>query len=114
MKVSTQEMKQAVADAFVEMNKAVGKTRGVGFGRGYDMHAAARRVAPEWLHKWDDDSRWMICFTQGVDGLEVMSQAFGLERDGVYHLLKPYYAAWKAKNPQVSESDVLRLKGEHS
>lgn len=82
---------QELIIAFKEMDRAVNvvKRRG-SFGRGYEMHDAAVKVAPEWLKKWDTDNRWIIPFTQGVDGFFIMAKAFEVSREKMLRILTEY------------------------
>ena len=74
--------------AFVAMDIEVERSRG--WGQGYGMHDDARAVAPEWLRRWDDEKRWIICFTQGFSGLVLMAGAFGLSKDELLASMEPY------------------------
>ena len=76
--------------ALVSLDAAVVCLRS-SLGQVHAMHGAARAVAPEWLRRWDDDKRWLICFTQGYRGLVVFAQAFGLSKDELLASMKPYH-----------------------
>jgi hypothetical protein len=45
------------------------------------MQADAYNAAPEWLQKWDDKHRWLICFTQGWSGLITLASAFNWSKE---------------------------------
>lgn len=60
------------------------------FGRGFGMHADARKVAPEWLRKWDDDNRWAICFTMDWPEFVRYASAFGVSKEGLLLRLEAY------------------------
>lgn len=77
-----EEMEEHMKEVFRPMEHALNRYRGgMGtFGQGPSMHADARKAAPEWLQKWDDKHRWLICFTQGWEGLVSMASAFNWEK----------------------------------
>lgn len=78
------EMEAEMRELFIPMELATDRLRygGIGgFGQGYSMHDKAREAAPEWLVKWDDSRRWLICFTQGWSGLVTMAEAFGWPKE---------------------------------
>lgn len=77
-----EEMEQHMVGVFRPMESAVAQYSWT-FGRGPDMHDDARAAAPEWLRKWDDDHRWLICFTQGWRGLVIMAKAFGWTKESL-------------------------------
>lgn len=83
------EVEDKLRQAFVSMDAEVSRFR-PSWGQGHAMHDAARAVAPEWLRRWDDDKRWIICFTQGYRGLVNMAEAFGLSKDELLTSIRTY------------------------
>ncbi len=62
-----------------------------GFGRGFDMHDAALKVAPEWLRNWGKDNNWAIFLTMNWDGFLSYAEAFGWSKKRVLDSFE-YYA----------------------
>lgn len=81
-------------EAFRVMDREVDRIRGkgplAGFGKGPRMHEAARQVAPYWLQRWDDDNLWLICFTQGWEGLLIFNKAFKHSKEKLLLTLTHY------------------------
>ena len=91
----TDDIKTALQEVFVAMDKAAGEVRRCcgSFGQGHRIHDAARAVAPEWLCKWDDDKRWAICLARGYDNLVIIADAFRLSEEAMLASMEPYYNA---------------------
>lgn len=82
--MSREEMEQEMVRVFQPMDAAADEYRRGpldGFGQGYSMQADAYAAAPEWLQAWDDKHRWLICFTQGWEGLVRLAKAFGWSKE---------------------------------
>ena len=76
---SLTEMESRMEEIFLIIDRAVDPYRG-SFGKGHEMQDAARDASPEWLRKWDNSRRWIICLTQGWEGLILMAESFGWDK----------------------------------
>lgn len=85
-----EEFKVELTEIFRKMDQSIKPRLLGGFGEGHSMHSDAKSAAPEWLQRWDDDNRWLICFTQGLEGLLVMAEAFGHSREEFLRILMGY------------------------
>ena len=83
------EFEQYVVETFRLMDGAI-RPRNWTFGAGYDMHAEAKSVAPLWLKEWDDQNRWMICFSR-TENFFVLASAFGKTRQEMLRVFRLYY-----------------------